>query len=1502
MKKSNQARTNQFHAGILSLALLVFAPGVAKAWPASEESNVFDLTPLPGSWGDALMYFARESDIFSLTGSTGQYEGLAVVAKQRPGTTLVDITYQITQGGIANCSLQVAVSSSDGVTFDTSPSAASLSGDLGPISDSGLHSMTWNAAQTLSGQTFGANFRVRIVGTSGSTVVRGVSPRFDLDLAGLGAGLVVQGRVLSGGNKSPLMGATVTIGAKTATTGIDGRFSITGVSLVAGNNVTIAKVGFATFTSPIQIAAGTKQTCLEDIVLPVAAAAGTPMISGVQLKIFGIFLGDVGGRNQIEATVDWNEGQPGVVQFYANGVLVGQASGSATKYTAEVDMRDAFTPSFTKGANKVTVIARSAAGAESEPGTLEVKVIPLTGIMEFVHQLVDALTPTDALYLREPLTLGFAVPPTPLGQKIFVPGFGYVGATFQARGDFEYAFASSEWKFFIGAGYVKEIGKPGARPVIPGLTREPKMGIYFGNREIEGSLQIGAHGVLGADPDQIIAPDLLGKLEIAWRGELTRFGLINIPGVASLLPKPFADALKPVSLILYGKLSGAADVTVGLTPNVQFKTFRAEVKPGLELAYEIDKPIKFRIYGGGDGTFVFKTPGAFFDSGKLRIFLGAYARAWLFNIGPEEFVLVEWTLYDNGLAQPVYTLVSKDGDSLGLSAIEKRPSTSRVMDRPYLSRGLEGFVAGDLDDIPKGRARKASLERFRNIGKSHGKGTGQLHKLLTKDGPQLGPPPIGSELLQENLLLCTNVFPEADPAMASWGQDLMLLYVTDNGSTNRLQFTDIRWTRWDGTNWSTPQTLHTNTQSEFAPRVAYDGNGDAVAVWERVADPNFQSEDVDAMAAQMEIVWAKWNHVNGQWSEPAPITSNLVLDHKPQLVGPLQGGKVLLTWIRNDWNLLVGTNNAGSQIMASEWDPLTISWSPSQVIASNLTYQLSESLAGATNRAVYVWSRDLDGQVTNANDQQVFCREWTNGTWAAIKQVTTNNVGNQNARAAVSPSGDLYLLWQRGTNLVMNQNFAPLLTVVRDNALAIGMADYTLTFSPVGNPLFIWQEMSQQGSDAHYAIYDPDSQTWSKDAALLEDPALERAFAPAWDNVGNLALAYNKIEIVYTNKSVMLSNGVPGVITNIPMANQVDLAVTKRRLVSDLALLPGSFTVIGENYLPGSAVTLSAQVKNAGNLAFGKVNVGFYDGDPFAGGVLITNIMIPGWLEGAATNTATAVWIIPEPATNHTVYALVNSNGFAAEFCSTNNQQSISIGGVDLSTSLAGFSVLTNGSLRVIAQVHNIGAPAATNFAVTIRRAGVGGTNAVGPVLATVDMPLLEPGRLAQSAIELPAGTQPEGQAFYQLQADPAGTVRDVYTNNNTAAFAVNLWIDSDNDGMPDSWETANGLNPMDPADALLDNDHDGLNNLVEYRAGTNPNDLNSYLVIESIAAAAGGGGWAQLTWGSVSNRLYSVERSSDLLNFTAIAERILATPPVNTYLDTTATNAPGAFYRIRLE
>ena len=53
------------------------------------------------------------------------------------------------------------------------------------------------------------------------------------------------------------------------------------------------------------------------------------------------------------------------------------------------------------------------------------------------------------------------------------------------------------------------------------------------------------------------------------------------------------------------------------------------------------------------------------------------------------------------------------------------------------------------------------------------------------------------------------------------------------------------------------------------------------------------------------------------------------------------------------------------------------------------------------------------------------------------------------------------------------------------------------------------------------------------------------------------------------------------------------------------------------------------------------------------------------------------------------------------------------------------------------------------------------------------------------------------------------------------------LSADDDGDGIADSWETDNGLDPTDPSDAGLDPDGDGLTNLEEFGQGTDPNSYD---------------------------------------------------------------------------
>ena len=159
--------------------------------------------------------------------------------------------------------------------------------------------------------------------------------------------------------------------------------------------------------------------------------------------------------------------------------------------------------------------------------------------------------------------------------------------------------------------------------------------------------------------------------------------------------------------------------------------------------------------------------------------------------------------------------------------------------------------------------------------------------------------------------------------------------------------------------------------------------------------------------------------------------------------------------------------------------------------------------------------------------------EYTNSAWGAVRQLTTNSVADKNVRVAVATNGNVFMVWQSETNLVLCRNYSTNVSLVRADSQTAGFADYTATVGPLGHLVLLWQEMSVNGSDAHYAVYDPVADAWGRDDLLCQDPPLERSFAPVWDAQGNLTVAYNKVQILHTNMTLTVEGGGSVTVSNV---------------------------------------------------------------------------------------------------------------------------------------------------------------------------------------------------------------------------------------------------------------------------------------------------------------------------------------------------------------------------------
>ncbi len=127
---------------------------------------------------------------------------------------------------------------------------------------------------------------------------------------------------------------------------------------------------------------------------------------------------------------------------------------------------------------------------------------------------------------------------------------------------------------------------------------------------------------------------------------------------------------------------------------------------------------------------------------------------------------------------------------------------------------------------------------------------------------------------------------------------------------------------------------------------------------------------------------------------------------------------------------------------------------------------------------------------------------------------------------------------------------------------------------------------------------------------------------------------------------------------------------------------------------------------------------------------------------------------------------------------------------------------------------------------------------------------------------------------------------------------------DLDQDGLPDEWEFANGLDMASATGAqgaAADPDNDGFSNYQEYHAGTNPLDANDY---PRLTAATVVGAELRITFDSRAGRVYSLERKfvddSGTNQWTAIVQDLPGDGTTRTISDT-AENGAARLYRLKI-
>lgn len=957
----------------------------------------------------------------------------------------------------------------------------------------------------------------------------GVSPTFIVDTR---TGMSLAGRVVVAGTGQPLVNATVSIGSvATLTTGSAGIFTYSGVGVTPGTPITISRAGYSAVQRAVAASPVVRSIEFGDIAL---SQIGTdPQVLSVTPQFDGLFLAGVNISNRFDAEVNWNGRPPGQVEWWIDGTLRTTTTPSGSKAATTFDMGADFQARPGRS-NRLEVFAVAADGRRSPSFGRVVSTLPIPSFLQgLTTRLPSSYLENAGVDLVFSFELSLPDDPKKAPDAVWaqLPFLGKFGGDFNFEAGLEYALRTGEWQIHVGTkplrGWKNRVGV-GANA----STLSPSWDV--GNR----SLDIGVSGVVEgvATMENFGFRKLEGLFTLDFKGEVLTLHLLDtVPGtqwvrIVGTALNRFGIAINSIDKVrVYGLMTvnkPFAAITDDVVPALHYLGSDAKFEAGLEAVYaprfEGVVELTFTLGGKVAADLVWPEGGSLrLNEAEGKIYFSVEAEYAGMRVYKGEFVLLNYKWISSGSPAAPTMMALRNGRMIEMAGEHyfvvpvSESNQPTPVERTNLRSGPEIFMGGrDASQAGSKETLFASAEVFRRMAAGSApsdtsvwepgvamdtekSGHGLVRTAATQKA-EAGSATTAAAPAQADLPLVENIYPRASPAMANRGSELMLLYVRDNGGAD-LQSTDIAWTRFDGTNWSAPASIAADTRAEFAPQVRYDGNGDAVAVWQRVKDPAFTTVDVAAMAAQMEIVWARWDHGSGQWSVPVALTNNAYLDHHPLLCGPMTNGDVLLVWTANEANRFVGSGAVGaaenSRFMTAGWSATTKTWSTSSVLVNGVVGETSPALDGQGNRAVFVWSSDLDGDVTTPNDSEIYYANWQGGNWGSAVRFTANTTADIGARVAVSSAGNCYLVWRSGADLQWSTNFG-VPALARAAADSTGFADYALTLGPGGNVVLLWGERSEAGPDLYYKIYDPASATWGQDDLLTADAPLERSVAP----------------------------------------------------------------------------------------------------------------------------------------------------------------------------------------------------------------------------------------------------------------------------------------------------------------------------------------------------------------------------------------------------------------------
>ncbi len=1185
----------------------------------------------------------------------------------------------------------------------------------------------------------------------------------------------VTGRVYDQATGQPLSLATV----NGASTDAHGGYTLT-LGDVTDVTLSCSRSGYVT-RSLVASLAGVSE-CTVNVAMRRAPVTVKPTVVSAVSRGGTVFIHGVPCSNTYDVAVTWNGLPPGQLRVIKNGA-VSSLSMAGGSLPVSMAMGSEFRPTRDPKGNTLKFVAVSENNVVSEPLILHPVVCQVPGWASSLGPFIAKQTNTVFTY-----QLNAVWPPSPFELQVNEANMGStlwtVWSLFPLVGGRNFGIPRTQ--FFLDT----QVDTSGAGSVAAG----GQTGFEAGGSEVK--VKIGGKGNVQFEP----------SFGIAWKGAdallsgegtiKKKVGPINLcPAFEGALQLPMVG--RPLRWFnqvaeIEGRIYAGLDLTFPVISEkwgLAFNKANGSIKCGLGLGLTAEVPeVKAEVYGGGEVINYWQVPpgpgGHYLTKIDAKLYGKMVFTVWVY----------EKTFAIDHVFTHEWTAGGEQADWAALAAPPAPESAAfRPVSRSFLTRGPYNLFVAGRQGVQTAAAHAGAVEQ----------------------------------------VLIDNVYPLAEPALGGRNASRAIAYTTFNPGRPTLQATDIAVIPASGGGYGSPVIVTNDTRAEFGPAATFDLSGRVVCVWQRVRDTSFASTNLEDMAPQIDLVASVFDPAVNLWSSPQLVTDNTWLERKP-LLAASPDGQILLAWLSNSNNLLIGDSTCPDVVHTAWWNPTNRVFERMAALPNTLTNTMAHGLAFDGQHAILTYVQARNDTFDALTNQELACLSWDGATWSSPIPLTSNAVGNISPRVSYVSPGTPLFVWRSGSNLVMRSGTAGPTAIVRSDSGHAGFLDFDVLPAPGGRMVMVWRDRDALGDDLFCRTWDTATGSWSEDLRLTQDEHRERDFTGVVGSNGVLELSYLKTDPATSNDA---------------------LCALSCPLAYDLAVQTGDLTLDPRFPRPGDTVTLKCVVRNPGDWPVTNASVAFYRGT--TNDLLGTAALLPGLLPGGSTGGMAALtWVVPLEATPVNLLAKADPNNAYAERNEGNNQAAAPLFQPDLRISDARCVELAPDMAEFVATVTNAGSLAVTNIQWRFTANGMDlGLQAIARLAA---------GGSAQVARPVwPDQDFTGGVATVEAIVDPLARITESDESNNTVRFSVVFHEDLDGNGLPDWWEDTYFGEASTNHSATADSDHDGSNDTEEWLAGTDPTNASSRL---ELSAAAGGSGTNHLfTWGSAAGRQYGVLMTTNL-------------------------------------